>query len=191
LGIFLAIGEAYSRPDDSQELTVNLFVRHNELKKFYGFTMTDTNEYYVYIYFDPRKQGEFIYQDLRFEYEPFYVGYGKNNRSFSHFKNVKNSRKICKGDNLHKINKIAKIIEQNLEPIIVQLYNNLSFEKANEIEIELIGKIGRNDLSHGPLTNLTDGGGGRLCFVITDEYRQKMSKAVTGENNGMFNKHHT
>jgi len=36
--------------------------------------------HYVYIYLDTRKPGNFIYDDMLFNFEPFYVGQGKNNR---------------------------------------------------------------------------------------------------------------
>ena len=35
-------------------------------------------KFYTYIYFDPRKVGPFMYGDLSFDYEPFYVGKGSN-----------------------------------------------------------------------------------------------------------------
>ena len=44
------------------------------------------NEYYVYIYCDPRKKGEFKFEGLEyiFNYEPFYVGMGKGYRFRRH-----------------------------------------------------------------------------------------------------------
>jgi hypothetical protein len=45
------------------------------------------NSFYVYIYLDPRKPGKFHYGEYCFDYEPFYVGKGKDNRMFT---------KICK-----------------------------------------------------------------------------------------------
>lgn len=34
-------------------------------------------DFYVYVYLDPRKIGIFCYDDLKFGYEPFYIGKGK------------------------------------------------------------------------------------------------------------------
>lgn len=34
-------------------------------------------KYYVYILFDPRKPGKFIYNSFCFLYKPFYIGKGK------------------------------------------------------------------------------------------------------------------
>jgi hypothetical protein len=42
------------------------------------------NSCYVYIYFDPRKKDIFKYEDYQFDYEPFYVGVGVNNRLMAH-----------------------------------------------------------------------------------------------------------
>ena len=35
------------------------------------------NNYCVYIYFDPRKPGNYIFDNLSFDFEPIYVGKGK------------------------------------------------------------------------------------------------------------------
>ena len=40
--------------------------------------------YYVYAYLDTRKPGHFIYQNYKFEYEPFYIGKGRANRLYKH-----------------------------------------------------------------------------------------------------------
>jgi hypothetical protein len=37
-------------------------------------------EHYVYALLDPRKPGSYIYDSYHFEFEPFYVGMGINDR---------------------------------------------------------------------------------------------------------------
>jgi hypothetical protein len=117
------------------------------------------NIYYVYIYLDPRKQGNFYYQEnnlsLIFNYEPFYVGAGKNKRLYDHLQEAKRTHK-----NSYKINKIKAILNLGYEPIIYKLCENMSFNNSRLLEKYICKIIGRNDLQLGPLTNLTDGGEG-------------------------------
>ena len=112
------------------------------------------NHNYVYIYLDPRKTGNFIYDDLKFDNEPFYVGKGSGRRCTSHLRRLN-----CK-QNTFKTNKIKKIIKEGLTPIIIKFYTGLTENDSYRIESELIKKIGRYDLKNGPLTNLNDGGNG-------------------------------
>lgn len=109
--------------------------------------------HYVYVYLDTRKPGKYIYDDLEFEYEPFYIGQGTKHRCYSGLKN---------GGSFYKKNKINKIIKAGFEPKILKIYENLEFETAIKLEIEIISKIGRSDLGKGPLVNLTDGGEGTI-----------------------------
>ena len=43
--------------------------------------------HYVYVYLDTRKPGKYVYEDLEFEYEPFYIGQGTKYRYTSGLKN--------------------------------------------------------------------------------------------------------
>jgi len=125
-------------------------------------------EHYVYIYLDTRKSGIFVYGDLLFDHEPFYIGQGKNDRY----------KTSLKHGSKYKMNKINKIIEDGYEPRVIKLYENLNFEKAIKLEMELINLIGRRDLGKGPLVNLTDGGEGTLNMneEIKNKIREKSKK---------------
>jgi hypothetical protein len=127
-------------------------------------------KHYVYIYLNPTKTGPFNYGNISFDYEPFYVGYGKEDRKYNHL-----TEKL-KG-NKHKYYTIRKLIENDTPPIIITLYENLTPEKARFKEVELIKLIGRNDLKQGPLTNMTDGGDGPINKIVSKETKRKLSKA--------------
>ena len=126
-------------------------------------------EHYVYIYLDTRKPGKYVYNDLEFDYEPFYVGQGTKYRCISGLKN---------GGSFYKRNKINKIFNDGFKPKLLKLYENITYENAIEKEIEIISKIGRNDLGKGPLVNLTDGGEGTVN--ISPEIIKKRAKSQIG-----------
>jgi len=142
------------------------------------------DEYFVYAFLDPRKPGTFSFDDLKFDYEPFYIGKGKQNRMERHKYDKTSS---------FKRNIINKIAEAGLEPIKVKLFENLNEAKAFELERKTIERIGRRNIGMGSLANMTDGGEGmsgwipdekelerRKNFVFTEEHRQKISKTSIG-----------
>jgi hypothetical protein len=96
------------------------------------------NDYYVYIYLDPRKKGTYIYDNLQFEYEPFYVGKGKNIRITKGLDDINNTTA--------KKLKIKEIRISNLEPISLKIYDNLSENLAFELEKFTIKQIGKSIL---------------------------------------------
>jgi len=49
---------------------------------------SDKNRFYVYVYLDPRKPGNYTYGDYHFDYEPFYVGKGCDDRLNDHLKKL-------------------------------------------------------------------------------------------------------
>lgn len=146
----------------------------------------DKSIHYVYVYLDPRKPGIYVYEKdgfkLEYDYEPFYVGKGKSNRSVSHLKEVKKYRrgKLWKCMNIIKLSKIIHIQEQlNRDPIIIKYKEFLTDKESNNLEMLLIKNIGRINLKTGPLTNLTDGGSGGSTNTgkkFTKEHKQKMSE---------------
>lgn len=130
--------------------------------------LLETNQY-CYIYLDPRKSGIFEYDDLNFEYEPIYVGRGCNDRKYNHIYRFKKK----KWKNHPFMQKLKKIYDLGLEPIVLTLKENMNVFEANIMEISLIAKIGRNNLNKGPLTNLTDGGEGITGYVYTEEDKRR------------------
>lgn len=142
--------------------------------------------YYVYVYLDTRKPGSFLYGEYVFDFEPFYVGQGHNNRKFDHLKEANNIKK-----NSYKLNIIRKILSNNLIPKIITYKENLYENDSKILEIKMIASIGRNNLGNGPLTNLTDGGDGHSGYIASDELKKKLSEIHSGVGNGMYNKKHS
>lgn len=107
----------------------------------------------------------YVYQYLREDNTPYYIGKGKNNRAWStqHKHKPKDESRI-------------QIIQENM-----------SEDDAHNLEIELIAKYGRKDIGTGILRNMTDGGEGTSNRPVKESTREKLR----GENNGMYGKHHT
>lgn len=61
--------------------------------------------FYIYVYLDPRKKGKYVYNQLEFNMEPFYLGKGRDDRCYKHLSEAYNNR----DDNDHKCNVIRKI----------------------------------------------------------------------------------
>lgn len=128
------------------------------------------NSFYVYIYFDSRKCGKFVYDDLIFDYLPIYVGKGNGNRIDFHEKCV--IKNVVINTNKYLFNILNKIISSG-NPIIKYKYGeNLTEKEAFELEKSFIKKIGRRDLKTGSLVNNTDGGEGVSNSIIS---KQKIS----------------
>jgi hypothetical protein len=100
-----------------------------------------TNHYYVYALIDPRS-------DL-----PFYVGKGSGDRAESHLTDER--LMYDRRPNERKMNVIAKIRREGLEPRIEYLAENLDSEAAFELEEHYIWLYGRRGIDpNGVLTNL-------------------------------------
>ena len=131
------------------------------------------NKYYIYALLDTSKPGLYQYDNLSFDYEPFYIGKGTGDR-------IKNS--TYDKDSIFKANKIKSLRIRGIEPIGIKVYENLENIESLRIEIETIKLIGRRDLKLGPLTNLTDGGDGRLTSPHSDDTKLKISTTKKSQN---------
>lgn len=123
-------------------------------------------EYYVYVYLDPTKPDIYETHFLTFLYEPFYIGFGSKNRMFDHIKRTYN-----KNNKNFNICKIRKMIDGNIQPIILKIFDNLSPEEAKILEIKMISDLGTRakvaGIKRGPLTNLTSGGDGIIGYDMS------------------------
>jgi len=147
------------------------------------------NNFYVYVYLDPRKPGKYKYGLYEFEYEPFYIGKGSNGR----WNDINNGRsKQFKGI----INNIKK---SGFEPIVIKVKENLNEDNSFILESNLIKLIGRKDLKNGLLINFTNGGEGVSGWVPSEEHNKKISKTrkelfkigklnLKGKNNPFYGK---
>ena len=108
----------------------------------------------------------YVYQYLREDLTPYYIGKGKNGRRFT-----KHCRNISPPEN------------KDLIQIVAQ---NLTEEDAHSLEIELIAKYGRKDSGTGILRNMTSGGEGSAGRVIRDDTRQKISESKLGKKRKPF-----
>jgi hypothetical protein len=106
-----------------------------------------------------------VYQWLRKEGTPYYIGIGNPRRPYR-------GRRLC-----------------GCPPPrdrIVILHEHLEWEEACRIEKELIAFYGRKDLGTGILRNLTDGGEG--IVNLSEKSKGKISKANSGKNHPFFGK---
>jgi len=124
------------------------------------------NKYYVYALLDPRKNGAFKYDEFTFDHEPFYIGKGCGERAFLHMRGD-----LKRAYNAYKDNKIKKILQLGMNPIVIKIICDVEEKIAFEKEIELIKIIGRKE-DGGPLTNIYEGG---LGSSKSQETRQKIS----------------
>jgi hypothetical protein len=133
---------------------------------------------YIYVYLDTRKKGSYSYGDFHFEYEPFYVGKGINERYLTHLRVANGSRK---GGNNLIISKIKSILNDGFEPMIVKIIEGLTKENYDSYEISTIKLIGKSCDGLGPLLNTTDGGDGGITWIGEHHNKGKKLEEIVGE----------
>lgn len=141
--------------------------------------MIKNDIFYNYVYLDTRKPGDYNYGDIHFDFEPFYIGKGKDDRCYSHLYEKEETTY-----NPHKVRIINKIKKQGLKPIILKIYENLEENTALENEKMLVKLIGKTNNKTGPLTNITDAGiGGDTLSNHPNkiEIYSRISKANKGQ----------
>ena len=150
-----------------------------------SYIISSKFQFYTYLLLDPRLQGRYTYEGLNFclLYEPFYVGKGTGKRINNHLWEAINTNK-----NVYRLNKIRKILEEDVELILFKIVELISNENSIRKEIELIAKIGRADKGLGSLTNMTDGGEGGDTSKSPNYQKGMTARNFYGENNPMYGK---
>lgn len=98
--------------------------------------------------------------------EIFYVGIGKTEK-----------RPYSKADR----SEFWKRITNKTNYLVEIVCTCDTWEEACQIEKYLIKYYGRRDLGLGPLVNMTDGGEGVVNKIVSNETKEKISKAKTGK----------
>ena len=114
----------------------------------------------------------YTYAYLREDGTPYYIGKGTGYRLTSN-----SSRKglRCPKD----------------KDRVLKLKTNLTEEEAFKHEIYMISVYGRKDMGTGILHNHTDGGDGSSGYKHTEDTKQRIREALTGESNPCYNKSHS
>ena len=102
----------------------------------------------------------YVYQYLRTDGTPYYIGKGKGNRAYQ---------------------KQGHTVPLPIRERITFIKTNITNDEAVELEIALIAKYGRKDLDTGILRNMTDGGDGSVGRVATKEMKRKIREANLGK----------
>ncbi len=137
------------------------------------------NEFYVYVYLDPRKPGNYEYESICFLYEPFYIGKGKGKRCYDHITNITDNDR-----NTIKVGKIKNILSEGVSPIILKHSQNIIESDAFVIEKKLISEIGTiaiiNGIKRGCLSNMTAGGEGTsgFTFKMSEEHKERLREGI-------------
>ena len=104
----------------------------------------------------------YVYQFLREDKTPYYIGKGKDNRAWTH----------SSWERIHSPKDRSKIE-------IVK--SNLTESEAHSLETTLIRQYGRIDIGTGILRNISDGGEGAAGCVRSEETKLKISKKNKGK----------
>lgn len=118
----------------------------------------------------------YVYRHIRLDKnEPFYIGIGKKPN-------------YARATQTHGRNKIWKAIVAKTAYEIEILFDDITWEEANDKEMEFIALYGKICNQTGILANLTDGGDGKKGVPHAEETKALMSRKMKGNLNGLGHK---
>lgn len=114
----------------------------------------------------------YLYRHIRKDNQlPFYIGIGTKNKNPRSFK-TEYARAFSKS---HRNNIWKNIVNKTDYSVEIMLESN-DLEVIKSKEKEFIKLYGRKDLDLGLLCNLTNGGDGNEKWIVTEEFKEKVSK---------------
>lgn len=143
--------------------------------------MEDNNRFYVYIYLDPRKQGDYIYGQYSFEFQPLYIGKGSGDRYLHHLRDALNPViELATYHNRLKLASLRKLLKLDIDmyDYILKVATGITEDRAIQIESELIKAIGMRSNNTGVLTNLTIGGYGATGYKYSDKQKAERREHI-------------
>lgn len=115
----------------------------------------------------------YVYRHIRLDKnEPFYIGIGKKPN-------------YARATQIHGRNKIWKAIVAKTTYEIEILFDDITWEEANDKEMEFIALYGKIYNQTGILANLTDGGDGKKGVPHAEETKALMSHKMKGNLNNL------
>lgn len=111
----------------------------------------------------------YVYRHIRLDNnEPFYIGIGIR-------------EKYRRASTIVRRNQFWKNIVAKTDWISEIIFDEISIDEAKKKEIEFIKIYGRKDKGEGTLVNLTDGGDGTTCHIVSEETKITLSKFNKGK----------
>jgi hypothetical protein len=132
-------------------------------------------DFYVYMLLD-QTAGRYRVLDVDLPGVPFYLGKGKGDRAFDHFREAKRKTRAKQG-NFHKLSTINNLENKSANAIVYIFKDGLTDENALQLEKQLGDLIGYRMYNSGPLTNLIKTG--------------TKNPVMFGSDNSFFGKSHT
>jgi len=117
---------------------------------------------------------------------PFYVGWtdtktkGKN-RPKEHLKEERRAGSNINTGNRLKLNIIRKIRKSGMDVEIREVFYTDDLDQSFNVERDLICQYGRRDLGKGTLSNMTDGGEGKVGVIDSEYTRSLKAQARIGK----------